>query len=206
MLSFGLGLTSPLVGKRRGATPLPNILTNTDFNGGWPLVSTTLTPFAADSPEGVLTAAKLSDNADLTYHKTSQINARGPEALEYTFSILAKRFGADQRDILLGIESPPGTAQYVEACWDLGTGVLRFTETAGAWSGLAHSSQDLGDGWHRLALKGLSNTDLTEIQVNIYLAQFLGNDAAAAVVYGAGDGSSLLIVKPRLVQGDELIP
>lgn len=177
----------------------PSTLVSSDFST-WDLTNT-------DNPTtlpSLLGAVVLNENTGGTYHKISSTVNKAASSLEYTFSCWVRKNNTDQRQVLLGIESPPGTANYVEGCFNTEDGLYRFSETTGTFSGYNYSLTDEGSGWYRCAIKGTTGSTDTSIQVNIYMAQRTGSTPATAVVYGTGDGSGIQLYNPRFVLGDEL--
>lgn len=192
-LSLGLGLgTSILSGGGEGIWDTGLL---TDFDSGWTLGQGVTTLTSLDNDEWLL-----ADTDQGTVYWVDQIITVGADVgLTYALSVEARRHDTDELDILIGFEHPPATANYVEACWNLSTGALRFTE----WDGTASSemvtseSGDLGGGWRRYTISGSTGGTSGDMQIKMYTAQLTGASGAAAVVYGPGDGSGIEIRKPR---------
>ena len=122
-----------------------NLLTNSEYFGGYSNSNSTDTANDATSPEGVDNATSFKEAATTGQHKLFT-SATFDGSSTYTFSIFAKDNGRD-----LYIDTQNSNEWGGRAWFDLSAG------TANAVLGSA-SIEDYGDGWYRCVVTGDSST------------------------------------------------
>jgi len=150
-------------------------------NAAWTKTRSSITADDVVAPDGQTTADKLvEDGTASNSHHMNQLFTATADTTQ-AFSVYVK---GDERTFVSLQIVETGTGNFVEAFFNLTTGVVGTLNNDGTGTGAAGFIEDVGNGWFRCTVTGTPNNSATALDVRISLA-----DADDSTTYN-GDGTS----------------
>jgi len=154
-----------------------NLSPNSNFNGGWTLLHSSLETDAAVSPDGTNNAVKLKVDTNSSFHSVREIVTGGT----YAVSVFAK---AGEYD---GIQLTGANSTDDHACFNLVDGTAYHTGTNASNATI----EDVGNGWYRCSAiipvtDGRLYIAITDGVSTAWMPSFAGANATDGIyIYGA---------------------
>ena len=127
------------------------------------------------SPDGTVSASRLTEDTALGVHTTSQPYASAVGATTYTFSVYVKPAGRSSVQLWSSGGSPRFSAKF-----DLANKSSTPIANVGSAVLLAHSIESVGNGWYRISITGAQNID------NVFSAYILLDNGVTNLYQGDG--------------------
>ncbi len=162
-----------------------NLITNSEYSGGFIANEVTINDNELQSPEGVNNAFELIPTTANTDHRLQQSFTQSA-GTSYTYSIYAKPNGYNFLYMNIG-------ASRCYAVFDLSDGSIEYTGSNGTdWENETASIEDAGNGWYRCILSGETITTaggyarfgLGDTAINNYYNPFAGDGTSGGYFYG----------------------